>query len=190
MRQADAILARLKLEGATEIGSVDDLIAWLFEDKERLERLAKRDVAYIAERTRLPPRLVHALIHSRAFVQAIFDELHFRFLTPGTLGEIYERIIEQLKDPEVPLGAKRSMLEFMVRQMGLEKPRKLSIKQQGEVVVRVENTRPMEVLEVLGVPLDQIPGLEGGQKALSGPANDALGELGAVLEAEHVPADE
>jgi hypothetical protein len=71
------------------------------------------------------------------------------------LAEVYEGIAQQLSDPEVPLGAKRSMLEFLMRQMGLEKPRKLSVKQQSEIVVRVEPVKPVEVLEVLGVPVEQ-----------------------------------
>lgn len=155
MKQADQILARLKLEQLTHIGSVDELLAWFFEDRKRLELLASRNTKAISEATNLPERLVNNIIYSRSFVQAVFDELHFRHLNPNTLAEIYEVIIEQLKDIEVPLGAKRSVLEFMVRQMGLEKPRKLSVKQQNEVVVRIEPTKPTEVLEALGVSIEQ-----------------------------------
>jgi hypothetical protein len=71
------------------------------------------------------------------------------------LSEVYERIAQQLANPEVPLGAKRGMLEFLMRQMGFEKPRKLSVKQQSEIVVRVEPIKPVEVMEVLGVPVEQ-----------------------------------
>lgn len=190
MQQADAILARLKAQGLTKVGSLDEMIAWFFEDRERLERLAQRDVAYIASSLGLPMKLVQTLIHSRLFVQAIFDELHFRFLNPATLGDVYEVVLKQLKDPEVPLGAKRSMLEFMTRQMGIEKPRKLSVKQQSEIVVRVEPTKPVEVLEVLGVPVEPDAGAEGGAEALPAPGADTLRELGLELEAERVPPDE
>lgn len=112
-------------------------------------------------------------------MQAVFDELHFRHLNPSVLTEIYEVILAQLKNPEVPLGAKRSVLEFMVRQMGIEKPRKLSVKQQQEVVVRIEPTRPVQIMEALGVPVDQnaLPESTTGE-----PFPDGGGPDGAVPE--------
>lgn len=174
--RADPILARLKMDGTSKVGSVEELIQWSFESEERLHRVAKRDIPYISAQTGIPEKLAHAIIYSRQFVQMMFDELHYRYLNPSTLSEVYSSILEQLKSPEVPLGAKRSMLEFVMRQMGLEKPRKLSVKQQSEVVVRVEPTKPTEVLQVLDVPVEELPQLEAanpGQGALAGLLNPA-----------------
>lgn len=155
MKQADQILSRLKLDKLTFIGSTDELLAWFFENRERLDMLARRDTARISQETNIPENLITTIIYSRSFIQSVFDELHFRHLSPTVLSDVYSTIIEQLKDSEVPLGAKRSVLEFMIRQMGLEKPRKLSVKQQNEVVVRIEPTRPTEVMEALGVFIEQ-----------------------------------
>lgn len=187
--RVDSILARLKMEGQTSIGSVEELVQWAFQSKEHLDRVAARDTQWIYDKTGIPIKVLHLILYSRQFIQAIFDELHFRYLNPSTLGEVYDKIIEQLKDPEVSLGAKRSMLEFMIRQMGLEKPRKLSVKQQSEVVVRVEPTRPVEILEVLGVPAEPIPALsEANPAQVFGDV--AGGEPIVELEAQPVAEDE
>lgn len=159
--QVEPILARLKADGRTSIGSMDEFLSWTFASKEHLLKvLPERDVRWISQRTGIPERVVRLILYSRQFVQALFDELHYRKFNVVQWDAIYDSIIPQLLDPKTPLGAKRSMLEFLTRQMGLEKPRKLSVKQQSEIVVRVEPTRPVDVLEALGVPVEQVPQLE------------------------------
>jgi len=146
--------------------------------------LARRDVVRLSEETNIPEALMTKIIYSRSFVQAVFDELHFRHLSPTVLTDVYGVIVDQLKSPDVPLGAKRSVLEFMIRQMGLEKPRKLSVKQQNEVVVRVERESPMKVLEALGVPFEQM--------ALPAPqADDVLdADIRRLTDAELEPSQD
>ncbi len=113
--------------------------------------------------------------------------LHHKF-NPAVLGAIYDRITNRLLKEDVPLGAVRSILEYINRQMGLEKPRKLSVKQQSEVVVRVEPVQPVQVLEVLGVPVEHDAVLP--QKSLPGPEADSLGESLALDTSYERVADE
>lgn len=186
IQQANPILARLKADGQTTIGSLDEFLEWVFSSKENLLKvLPERNTAWIAERTGIPEKLVRAIVYSRQFVQALFDELHFRKFNIPQWEAIYDSIIPQLLDEKTPLGAKRSMLEFLTRQMGLEKPRKLSVKQQSEVVVRIEPTRPNEVLEVLGVPVEQVPQLANENPVPGGKLGDFMG--GSTEDAEYVP---
>ena len=154
MKRFDAILASLKNQGLSKVGSTEELLDWLFREETNLLRYVNRDISGIAQELGLDEKLAAAIMRSRPFVAAVFDELHYRTFNPEVLNKVYQVIIRQLMDPDVPLGAKRSIIEFMFRQMGLEKPRKLSVKQQSEIVVRVEPTKPVEVLEVLGVPVE------------------------------------
>lgn len=188
IQNVDAILKRLQADGRAKVGSLDELIAWAFEDEERLERLSARDEAYISKHTGIPRNLVHTILHSRYFVQAVYDEVLFRSLTPGRLKQIYENIARQLLSDEITPGSKAAMLNLLLRQMGLEKPRKLSVKQQSEVVVRVEHTKPVEVLEVLGVPVDENAGAPEEAKALPENTADAVfRSLGIDEQAVAVP---
>lgn len=190
IQNVDAILKRLQADGRSKVGSLDELIAWAFEDEERLERLSARDEAYISHHTGIPRNIVHAILHSRYFVQAVYDEVLFRSLTPGRLKQIYDNIATQLLSDEITPGSKAAMLNLLLRQMGLEKPRKLSVKQQSEVVVRVEHTKPVEVLEVLGVPVGEDASAQDETKALpESTANAVLQSLGIDEQAVAVPVD-
>ena len=185
--QVNPILAKLKAEGRTSIGSLEEFLSWAFSTKERLLKvLPERDVDWIATQTGIPNRIVRSILYSRQFVQALFDELHYRKFNIPQWEAIYDALIPQLLDPKTPLGAKRSMLEFLTRQMGLEKPRKLSVKQQSEVIVRIEPTQPDYVLGVLGVPVEQVPQLEEQNPLPGGGKLDHLFR-GDAQDAEFVP---
>lgn len=191
IQQANPILAKLKAGGQTQIGSLEEFMSWVFSSREHLLKvLPERDTRWIAEKTGIPEMLVRTIIYSRAFVQALFDELHFRKFNIPQWEAIYESIIPQLLDEKTPLGAKRSMLEFLTRQMGLEKPRKLSVKQQSEIVVRVEPTRPYEVLEALGVPVDEVPQLAEQNPFPGGSLGDAIGRNAEDIEYLPVASDD
>ncbi len=155
MRQADAILARLKNEGRAKVGSTGELVDWLLAEEWRVKAFIERDLESIAKQTGAPAKLLSAIARDKSFTAALFDELLLRHFNPLTLNQIFQTILKQLGEDSVPLGAKRSMLEFVMRQMGLEKPRKLSVKQQSEIVVRVEPVEPTQVMEVLGVSVEQ-----------------------------------
>lgn len=156
MREADALLAKLKLDGKSPVGSTDELIEWLFADQERLTKYDERDVGWFASHLGIPANILRAILYSHSFKMAMHDEAHFRQISPSKLTKLYRVFESQLMDPEVPLGAKRSILELFFRQAGFEKPRKLSVKQQSEIVVRLEQAEPVQVLEVLGVPVDEV----------------------------------
>jgi hypothetical protein len=155
VRQFDAVLASLKNQGLSRVGSVEELLDWLFREETHLRWYADGDLERIASELGLDERVVRTIMRSHSFLNAAYSRQLFHHFSLGRLAEVYEGIAQQLSDPDVPLGAKRSMLEFLMRQMGLEKPRKLSVKQQSEIVVRVEPVKPVEVLEVLGVPVEQ-----------------------------------
>jgi hypothetical protein len=155
VRQFDTVLASLKNQGLSRVGSVEELLDWLFREETHLKWYADGDFERIASELGLDERVVRIIMRSHSFLNAAYSRQLFHHFSLGRLAEVYEGIAQQLSDPDVPLGAKRSMLEFLVRQMGLEKPRKLSVKQQSEIVVRVEPVKPVEVLEVLGVPVEQ-----------------------------------
>ena len=155
MRQFDVVLASLKNQGLSKVGSVEELLDWLFREETHLRWYAEGDFERIASELGLDERVVRIIMRSHSFLSAAYSRQLFHHFSLGRLAEVYEGIAQQLSDPDVPLGAKRSMLEFLMRQMGLEKPRKLSVKQQSEIVVRVEPVKPVEVLEVLGVPVEQ-----------------------------------
>jgi hypothetical protein len=157
----------LKLDGKTIIGSTDELVEWLFADQERLTKYDERDVGWFASRLGIPANILRAILYSHSFKMAMHDEAHFREISPSKLSKYYRVFESQLLDPEVPLGAKRSALELFFRQAGFEKPRKLSVKQQSEIVVRLEQAEPVQVLEVLGVPVDEISDV-GDARALPG----------------------
>jgi len=155
VRQFDTVLASLKNQGLSKVGSVEELLDWLFREETRLKWYADGDFGRIASELGLDERIVRIIMRSNSFLNAAYSRQLTHHFSLGRLAEVYEGIARQLSDPEVPLGAKRSMLEFLMRQMGLEKPRKLSVKQQSEIVVRVEPVKPVEVMEVLGVPVEQ-----------------------------------
>jgi len=155
VRQFDTVLASLKNQGLSKVGSVEELLDWLFREETHLRWYADGDFERIASELGLDERVVRTIMRSHAFLNAAYSRQLTHHFSLGRLAEVYEGIARQLSDPDVPLGAKRSMLEFLMRQMGLEKPRKLSVKQQSEIVVRVEPIKPVEVLEVLGVPVEQ-----------------------------------
>jgi hypothetical protein len=155
VKQFDTLLASLKNHGLSKVGSVDELLDWLFREETHLKWYAEGDFERIASELGLDERVVRTIMRSHAFLNAAYSRQLTHHFSLGRLAEVYEGIAQQLSDPDVPLGAKRSMLEFLMRQMGLEKPRKLSVKQQSEIVVRVEPVKPVEVLEVLGVPVEQ-----------------------------------
>jgi len=155
VRQFDTVLASLKNQGLSKVGSVEELLDWLFREETHLKWYADGDFERIASELGLDERVVRTIMRSHSFLNAAYSRQLFHHFSLGRLAEVYEGIARQLEDPDVPLGAKRSMLEFLVRQMGLEKPRKLSVKQQSEIVVRVEPVKPVEVMEVLGVPVEQ-----------------------------------
>ena len=155
MKRFDAVLAALKNNGLSKVGSVEELLDWLFREETHLKWYADGNFERIASELRLDERVVRTIMRSHAFLNAAYSRQLTHHFSLGRLAEVYEGIAQQLSDPDVPLGAKRSMLEFLIRQMGLEKPRKLSVKQQSEIVVRVEPVKPVEVLEVLGVPVEQ-----------------------------------
>lgn len=155
MKRFDAVLASLKNQGLSKVGSVEELLDWLFREETHLKWYADGDFERIASELGLDERIVRVIMRSHAFLNAAYSRQLTNHFSLGRLAEVYEGIAQQLSDPEVPLGAKRGMLEFLMRQMGLEKPRKLSVKQQSEIVVRVEPVKPVEVLEVLGVPVEQ-----------------------------------
>jgi len=155
VKRFDTILASLKNQGLSKVGSVDELLDWLFREETRLKWYADGDYERIASELGLDERIVRIILRSHAFMSAAYSRQLTHHFNLGRLAEIYEGIVRQLSDPDIPLGAKRSMLEFLTRQMGLEKPRKLSVKQQSEIVVRVEPIKPVEVMEVLGVPVEQ-----------------------------------
>ena len=155
MKRFDTVLAALKNQGLSKVGSVEELLDWLFREETHLKWYADGDFERIAAELGLDERVVRTIMRSHAFLNAAYSRQLTHHFSLGRLAEVYEGIAQQLSDPEVPLGAKRSMLEFLMRQMGLEKPRKLSVKQQSEIVVRVEPVKPVEVLEVLGVPVEQ-----------------------------------
>jgi hypothetical protein len=155
VKQFDAVLAALKNNGLSKVGSVEELLDWLFREETHLKWYADGDFERVASELGLDERVVRTIMRSHSFLNAAYSRQLFHHFSLGRLAEVYEGIAQQLSDPDVPLGAKRSMLEFLVRQMGLEKPRKLSVKQQSEIVVRVEPVKPVEVMEVLGVPVEQ-----------------------------------
>jgi hypothetical protein len=155
VKRFDAVLATLKNNGLSKVGSVEELLDWLFREETHLKWYAEGDFERIASELGVDERVVRTIMRSHAFLNAAYSRQLTHHFSLGRLAEVYEGIAQQLSDPEVSLGAKRSMLEFLMRQMGLEKPRKLSVKQQSEIVVRVEPVKPVEVLEVLGVPVEQ-----------------------------------
>jgi hypothetical protein len=155
VKRFNTILASLRNHGLSKVGSVEELLDWLFREETHLRWYADGDFERIASELGLDERIVRTIMRSHAFLNAAYSRQLTHHFSLGRLAEVYEGIAQQLSDPEVPLGAKRSMLEFLMRQMGLEKPRKLSVKQQSEIVVRVEPVKPVEVLEVLGVPVEQ-----------------------------------
>jgi hypothetical protein len=155
VKRFDAVLASLKNHGLSKVGSVEELLDWLFREETHLRWYADGDFERIASELGLDERVVRIIMRSHAFLNAAYSRQLTHHFSLGRLAEVYEGIAQQLSDPDVPLGAKRSMLEFLMRQMGLEKPRKLSVKQQSEIVVRVEPVKPVEVMEVLGVPVEQ-----------------------------------
>ncbi len=155
MKRFDAVLAALKNQGLSKVGSVEELLDWLFREETHLRWYADGDFERIASELGLDERVARIIMRSHQFLNAAYSRQLTHHFSLGRLAEVYEGIAQQLTDPDVPLGAKRSMLEFLMRQMGLEKPRKLSVKQQSEIVVRVEPVKPVEVMEVLGVPVEQ-----------------------------------
>ncbi len=155
MKRFDAVLAALKNQGLSKVGSVEELLDWLFREETHLRWYADGDFERIASELGLDERITRIIMRSHQFLNAAYSRQLTHHFSLGRLAEVYEGIAQQLSDPDVPLGAKRSMLEFLMRQMGLEKPRKLSVKQQAEIVVRVEPVKPVEVMEVLGVPVEQ-----------------------------------
>jgi len=155
VKQLDAVLAALKNNGLSKVGSVEELLDWLFREETHLKWYADGDFERIASELGLEERIVRIIMRSHAFLNAAYSRQLTHHFSLGRLAEVYEGIAQQLSEPDVPLGAKRSMLEFLMRQMGFEKPRKLSVKQQSEIVVRVEPVKPVEVMEVLGVPVEQ-----------------------------------
>jgi hypothetical protein len=155
VKRFDTILASLKNQGLSKVGSIDELLDWLFREETHLKWYADGDFERISTELGIDERIVRVIMRSHAFLNAAYSRQLTHHFSLGRLSEVYEGIAQQLSDPDVPLGAKRGMLEFLMRQMGLEKPRKLSVKQQSEIVVRVEPVKPVEVLEVLGVPVEQ-----------------------------------
>ncbi len=155
MKRFDTVLAALKNQGLSKVGSVEELLDWLFREETHLKWYADGDFERIASELGLDERVVRTIMRSHQFLNAAYSRQLTHHFNLGRLAEVYEGIAQQLTDSDVPLGAKRSMLEFLMRQMGLEKPRKLSVKQQAEIVVRVEPVKPVEVMEVLGVPVEQ-----------------------------------
>lgn len=184
MNQANALLARLKAEGRSKVGSLEELAHLVLSSADNLEAFSKGEYHRFAATTGLPEKLLNAVMRSHAFRSMVFEELHYRIFNPSALTEVYEAILQQLKSEDISPGSKRSFLEWMIRQMGLEKPRKLSVKQESEIVVRVEKTEPVQVLEVLGVPVGEDASSADAGRALPAGADTPGEDIGAYLEAE------
>lgn len=153
MRRADLAIQAAAIQSGSSIQSVDDLVDWLMA-RGNEQYAISLDHKAIAKEVKLPPDLVRSIIYSPAFISSLHRYMLAQHFSPGRLAEIFQSIYVQLLSQDVPLGAKRSMLEWVVRQLGVEEPRRVAI--SAEVVVSLDgNIAPEEVFRELGIRVDQ-----------------------------------
>lgn len=152
MRRADIAIATAATQSGSDIRSVDDLVDWLLT-KGNEDCAKSLDHKVIAQRVKLPPDLVRQVIYSPSFIQSLLRRMLVQDFSPGRLSDVFSSIYVQLVSAEVPLGAKRSMLEWLVRQMGAEEPKRMAV--SNEVVIQLGGgPNPEEVFRELGLRVD------------------------------------
>lgn len=152
MKRTDLAIAAAASQSGSDIRSVDDLADWLLA-KGNEQYAAELDHKKIAEKVKLPAELLRRVIYSPSFIQSLLRQMLVRDFSPGRLSEVFSSIYVQLLSQDVSLGAKRSMLEWLVRQMGAEEPRRLAV--SAEVLIQLDGAaNPQEVLRDLGIRMD------------------------------------
>lgn len=138
----DQVLARYYVLGGSAVASMEELMGYLTADEHTVELaesrnrnifvswLRREEDEEVGMHSRLSVPFCHSLHADPRFKALVVDRLQINVIGPAQWYRIYSTIGQQLADPTQPLGQKSGVLQTMLSQQGLLRPKKVDINQQ------------------------------------------------------------
>ena len=156
-------LLLLHEQGRSRFSTLDEVVRHLASSPIRRRAVDQMDVMKVARELGVDSDFAKALVRDRRFRAAILQEVLDTVFTIEAKAEIWNTVLLQLVDENVPLGQKKGMMELIEQQQGLLKPKKIQaeIREKREIVISLDAKQNKLAAAITGgdeTPVDRVPG--------------------------------